>query len=337
MRKWKPLLVLVISLGLHGCAGIYSVVEFEVLEPATVSFPDQVSQLLILNRAPLSFNVFTEEDRKGMDKNQLLILDTLICNSINRGLLHVLRQSPIERFHVPIWLSERRGDTTLMEDMVLTKREVAAMCDKMDGDAVISLEFYSMDLDEAYDYYTDAPGLVQNHYFQISNSVKWFIYLPGNPRPFDKYAMEDTLFFPEVLNGQVTQTPTTLQMIRESFYESGVKYGMYLVPVWIQTSRSLYKGNEDSLRHASKYTDKGEWTQAYKIWENLSISLDSTLASKALHNMAIYWELEDNLELASLLVDQALEHDTLEVVRLYREELNTRIDNRKEVINQVRF
>jgi len=326
-----------LGLGLHGCAGIYSVVEFEVLEPATVSFPDQVSRLLILNRAPLSFNVFTEKDREGMDNNQLLILDTLICNSLNRGLLHVLRQSPIERFHVPVWISERRKDTVLMEDMVLTKREVAAICDNMNGDALISLEFYSMDLDETYDYYTDAPGLAQNHYYQISNIVKWFIYLPGSPRPFDEYAMEDTLFFPDVVNGQFNQAPTTLQMIRESFFESGMKYGRYLVPVWIQASRSLYKGKEDFLRLASKHTDKGEWTQAYKIWENLAVSEDTTLASKALHNMAIYWELEDNLDSASLLVDQALEHDTLEAVRFYREELDTRLENRKEVINQVKY
>lgn len=196
---------------------MYSVVEFEVLEPATVSFPDQVSQLLILNRAPLSFSVFSEEDREGMDKRQLLILDTLISNSINRGLLHVLKQSPIERFHRPIWLDERRGDTALMEDLVLTKREVAAMCDYMDGDAVISLEFYSMDLDSDYDYYIDAP-VVQNHYYQVSNNVQWFIYLPGSPRPFDKYTMADTLYFPDVINGEVMEFPTTLEMIRKSFF-----------------------------------------------------------------------------------------------------------------------
>ena len=312
-------------------------VEFEVLEPATVSFPDQVSQLLILNRAPLSFSVFSEENRDGMDKKQLLILDTLISNSINRGLLEVLRQSPIERFHVPIWLTERRGDTVSMEDMVLTKREVAALCDNMDGDAVISLEFYSMDLDSNYDYYTDAPGVVQNHYYQVSNIVQWFIYLPGSPRPFDKYSMADTLFFSNVIDGQYMQTQTTLDMIRESFYKSGMKYGRYLVPVWTQASRSLYKGKSDSLRRASKLTDQGEWEQALSIWENLAVSEDSTLASKALNNMAIYYELEDNLDTAILLVNQALEFDSLEIVRSYREELDTRIENRKEVIDQIKF
>jgi len=329
-------LLLVLGLGLQGCAGIYSVVEFEVLEPATVSFPDQVSQLLILNRAPLSFNVFSEEDREGMNKRQLLILDTLISNNINRGLLHVLKQSPIERFHMPIWLDERRGDTALMEDLVLTKREVAAMCDYMSGDAVISLEFYSMDLDSNYDYYTDAP-VVQNHYYQVSNMVKWFIYLPGNPRPFDKYSMADTLYFPDIIDGQVMESATTLQMIRESFFKSGIKYGRYLVPVWIQASRSLYKGKEDSLRRASKLTDRGEWEQALSIWENLAAAEDSTLVSKALNNMAVYYELEDNLDTASILVNQALEYDSLEIVRFYREELDTRLENRKEVINQVKY
>jgi hypothetical protein len=79
------------SLVFHGCAGIYNVVEFEILEPASVSLPEYVQQLIILNRAPLSMNVLKEEDRKLLTYDQLIILDTLIVNNLQRGLLEVLR------------------------------------------------------------------------------------------------------------------------------------------------------------------------------------------------------------------------------------------------------
>ena len=90
------------------------------------------------------------------------------------------------------------------------------------------------------------------------------------------------------------------------------------------------------MRLASELTSQGEWDRAYEIWERLTDSGDSTMASKALNNMAIYYELEDNLDSASMLLDIALEYDTLEVVRFYKEELDIRILNRDEVLMQVR-
>jgi hypothetical protein len=108
------------------------------------------------------------------------------------------------------------------------------------------------------------------------------------------------------------------------------------VPVWYQTSRVLYRGRNDSLKQAAKYTDEGDWEQAYSIWSNMSTLEDSTAVAKAYHNMAVYLELEDNLDSASVMLDLALAHDTLEVDTTYREELDVRILNRKDIIKQLR-
>jgi hypothetical protein len=321
----------------HGCGSTRSVVEFEVLEPATISFPDGVNQLLILNRAPLTMDVISEKNREGLDERDLVILDTLISNSTLRGLLHVIRSSPVKRFQYPFFLSARRQDTLFSKDLILTKREVSSLCERAEADAVISLEKYTMAAEEHYDFYNDEDGIgeVQNHYYIFSNRLKWAIYLPGMPRPFDEYSMVDTLYFSRIRDGVFTGTPSSAEMIRELFYESGMRYGRYLVPVWVSASRALYRGKGDSLRQASRYTNRGNWELAYAIWKQLAGSGDSTLAAKALHNMAVYYELEDNLDSASLLVDRALGYDSLEMVRSYREELDIRLMNRKEVIDQV--
>jgi hypothetical protein len=330
---------MVLLLGLHGCGGMYSIVEFEVLEPATIHFPDQINQILVLNRAPLTLDAFREEDRVGMRSEHLRILDTLICSNINRGLLEVLRQSPVRSFRVPIWLSDRRGDTTNLEDLILTRREVESICRREGGDAIISLESYSMDIDEQYEYYTDAtedaPDEIMAHYYQVSNKVLWYIYLPGNPKPFDRYTTIDTLYFPRIVDGLFMNSPSIAQMIRDLFFESGLKYGKYLVPIWINASRILFKGRGDSLRMASELTREGNWDEAYLIWEELSRSKDSTIASKALHNMAVYHELEDDLDSASFLIDMALQYDSLDAVKEYRDEMDVRLLNRNQVIEQV--
>ncbi len=333
----SSMLVLLAGLLLaHGCASIYSVVEFEVLEPATVSLPENVNQLIILNRAPLTLDSFEEEDRKGMGGEQLFVLDTLIVNSMNRGLLDVLRQSPIERFHVPIWIADRRIDTSLMNDLILTRREVDALCKEMKADAILSLESYSMDFNQKGYYFMDAPGVPVTKYYEVSDKVSWMIYLPGSPKPFDTYTIADTLFFTEILDGEIVNNFTAATMIRETFYHSGARYGRYLVPVWVRTTRSLYRGKEDSLKQAAKQTDLGEWDKAYSIWKMLTESEDSTLVSKAYHNMAVYCELEDNLDSANLFISRAMEFDPLDEVKAYQEEMEMRMLNRRELYKQVR-
>ncbi len=334
-RAHAVILAFISLLLMHGCASIYSVVEFEVLEPATVSFPDHVDQLLIVNRAPFTMDVFSEEDRGGMEREHLIIIDTLISNNTLRGLGAVLKESPIENFHHPIWFSERRMDTAALSDMILTKPEVISLCERYGADALISFESYTLDLGEHYDYYSDASGQIQNHYYEFSNEVKWNIHLPVSPKPFDTYVTIDTIYFSNVQNGELVPVPSTTGMIAELFYSSGTKYGRYLVPVWYQTSRTLYKGKGDLLKQASKYTDRGEWEDAFAIWSNLTTSPDSTLVSKAYHNMAIFYELEDNLDSASYMVNMALVYDSLAVVENYREEIEIRILNQKEVRNQV--
>jgi len=332
----KILVTLLVVLGLNSCAGIYSVVDFEVLEPATVSFPDDVGQLIILNRAPLSLDVLQEEDRQEMEREHLFIIDTTVSMNIFRGLLGVLQQSPIKQFHTPFWLSERRADTASLDDLILTKREVTMLCNTYGADAIISLELYLLDLNRHLVPYSNGSDLLQTSYYEASNKLSWNIYLPGNPKPFNSYTTIDTLYYTDMMNGQSQPVPTGLEMVSELFYESGMKYGRYLAPVWTNTSRMLYKGKGDSLKLASKHTSRGEWDMAYEIWKGLTVAGDSTQASKAYNNMAIYYELEDNLDSASHLLDRALEYDTLEAVRFYREELDIRILNRNELQKQVK-
>ena len=326
---------MLVLLLMSGCAGIYSMVEFEVLEPATVSLPEEVNQLIVLNRAPLSMHSFEAKDVEGLEQKHLMILDTLIVKSIQRGLLTVFRESPIERFHFPYWVDVRREDTTNLEAMLLTRREVEDICLENGADAILSLESYSMDYEGHVQTYVDSY-LTETAYFEISTIIKWIIYMPGNPRPFDHYTMEDTLYFTEVLDGEILHRYTTALMISESFEKSGRKYGKYLVPVWNRTSRNLYKGKEESLKKASKQTNRGHWDQAYEIWEDLSETEDNTTAAKALYNMAIFHELDDQLDSAGYLVNEALKRDTLDLIRTYKEEIDTRILNQRELIKQVR-
>ena len=332
-------MVFMAALVFHGCAPTFSVVEFEVLEPATVNFPSYVKRLIILDRAPVTLDVFDPKDRSGMTQEHLGIIDTIISNAIMDGIEEILEQSPFERFSVPVLTSETRTDTAGLDDLILTKREVVDLCERYGGDAVVSLEYYYLDLDERREYY---PGtLIQDtqslwtHYYIVSNETRWIIYLPESPTPFDTYRMNDTLYFTDYIDGEFKVIPDVPGMIRETFRYSGEKYGRYLVPVWNRASRILFRGKEESLKEAARYTDQGEWDQAFTLWSGLIGSEDSSLVSKAYHNMAVYYELEDKLDSADMLAGMATRYDTLEIIENYKEELETRLENKREIMKQL--
>ncbi len=332
-------LALLVALVLRGCMTTYSLVEFEVLEPATVDFPPRVERLILLDRAPVTVDAFDPKDRTGMKPEHLLVIDTIISNAVMEGTSSILNMSPTERFSDPVILNEYRTDTAGLDDLILTKREVAELCGQYGADAVVSLEYYSLDLDERREYY---PGsLIEDleslwaHYYIISNETRWIIYLPGSPTPFDRYRMRDTLYFADYVEGEFRQIPEVPGMIRETFRYSGEKYGRYLVPVWTRASRILFRGREKPLKEAAKLTDQGEWDQAYLIWQGLLGGEDSTVVSKAYHNLAVYYELEDKLDSANILAGLAVRYDTLEAVANYKEELETRLLNKQEILKQL--
>lgn len=320
---------------MHSCAGIYSVVEFEVLEPATVSLPEEVDRIIVLNRAPLTLQSFDKEDVDGLEHEHLVVLDTLIVRSIQRGLLNVFRESPVNRFQNPIWVDARRQDTARLKDLQLTRREVDDICHKNGGDAILSMEYYTMGYEEHGQSLSDSYFMATK-YYEVSSEISWVIYLPGSPRPFDAYKMVDTLYFTEVLDGEYIRHFSATELLTETFYKSGRKYGRYLVPVWNQTTRNIYKGKGEALRKASKMTSKGDWDSAYEMWDELSQKEDRTSAAKALYNMAIFHELEDQLQEASRLANEAFRKDTIELIRSYKEEIDTRLMNQKELNKQVR-
>ena len=79
MRKYTLVSAI---LFLYGCAASYTTVSFEILEPAVVSLPDYVKHAGIMNRAPISLNMFDSADVHNLTAEQLIMVDTLISNNI---------------------------------------------------------------------------------------------------------------------------------------------------------------------------------------------------------------------------------------------------------------
>ncbi|MBN1132664.1 MAG: hypothetical protein JXA39_06300 [Bacteroidales bacterium] len=306
--------------------------SFEILEPATVVFPESVSQIVIMNRSPVSLDLFQEEDVRNLTRDQLLIVDTLISASIFRGLNEVLSTSEIKTFKNPLWISRRRSDTTGL-NIPLTKREVNNIMMEYDCDAIISMEYYNLDVGEFMEYSSELEIL--GMYYVTTNRIKWAVYLINHPRPFDEYTTRDTLYFQYYSNGNFLEPISSVEIIRQTAMESGRSFGNYLIPTWTPITRILYKGKEKELKETNRYTDAGKWDKAYESWNRLLVGADSVVAAKAAYNMAVYHELEDDLTGAIKFVKLSEALNFTELAESFKEDLEIRLLNKQQIIEQL--
>lgn len=328
LKLLKKIFLLAAILILHGCSVSYQLVEFESLEPSKVNFPEDVRQLLIINRLPVSFTLLDSSDLSKLSRNQVLGLDTMVSKNVFLGLFELLKLSPLECFHWPIWDTERQSDLMVKHDVRLTKREVIDLCARNSADAIVSLESCSMEIDFKGYYW---HGYVLNSpIYQTILKTAWTVYLPQNPRPYHEYAsidsLKDVAFY-----GKLDFS----KMIREVSFKSGYNYGKFITPVWKQTRRKLYVNGETKLRRGGRKTGEGDWEKAFEIWNDLSLSGKSNSRAKALYNMAVYYELGDQLDSASFCLDRALSLDTLSMIGEYHEEIDTRLQKQKILLEQV--
>jgi hypothetical protein len=280
-----------------------------------------------MNRLPPTHNFVDSTVLPKLSKPQLSSLDTLISHNVLRGLNHKLRQSPIWTFGFPIWYTERQSDLLASSNDKLTKREVNDLCRAHGTDAVVSLEScLLLASPDGYTYFQDKLTPI----LRARLNTGWTIYLPGNPRPYFEYHTTDTLYY--ALRGT---DRLVSEMIRKVSYQSGSKFGRVLTPVWAKEERNLYARGSRDLRKGSQYTAEGDWEKAYDRWLVQSASKRDKNRAKALYNLAVYYELEDNLDSAWHCITKSVSSDSLDLIVSYKKELDTRLKNKQTIGNQV--
>lgn len=310
-------------------------VSFEVLEPAEITFPDNVSQLLVMHRLPGAHMLMDSVSLSTFGRKHFYGMDTLIAFNIYRGLYSCLQQSPVYSHKWPKWTFEIQTDIQASRNLRLNKREVAELCRKNYADAIVCLESCKLHL--RLEDTTYVRGEIYQPHFRGSLRSHWVVYLPDRPKPFQELDITDTI------DHWIWRKRTNaFEIVRKTAQENGRRFGEKVTPHWENSGRPIYSGSHALLHKASTETDMGNWDKALENWSKLAESGSRYNRAKALYNMAVYYELEDNLDKAANLLDTAailqegsvfLKKDTL--ITYYRGEMHRRIDYRKSILQQV--
>ncbi len=334
--KGKILLMLSLVPLLTGCAGSSSFVTFEVLQPADITYPQTVSKVGYLNRSPLSRHAFSKVNQKGLDPVALRIVDSIVSNNVRKGFYEGKQLTELTFMEdIPLY-NARRTDT------VGKAKPLGAFTQKQvfrdaggNIDALVVLEYYYADLGKTYPAYDFMVGDYIEE-FKLDMTILWRVYTDDRVSPIDEYLQQDTLYY---MNRQSSPSSTYLtpaDILRDGSQEMGFRYGLRHIPKWREVSRVIFRGGSKELRAAADLTDLGNWDEAAGLWVPLIRNEDPKVAAKACHNLAVHYELLDDIVTASNYINRASELWDNKTTERYSEALKKRQKNQQELQQQVR-
>jgi len=165
MRGWALILFL-----LAGCVPM-SEIEIQVMDPAEVTFPMEVQQLVFLDRSV--FPHLYHHDSSKWSIEEYNILDTIMGNWIFKGVRATMMGSPLFDFDTIKIIRARRMDTAMFLKP-MTSAEMLHLKSIHNADAMISLEYYHVK-DSARVINTQLEFL-DGAYLGLYSTTVWRIY-----------------------------------------------------------------------------------------------------------------------------------------------------------------
>ncbi len=335
MTKLKNLIIIFFFVSLlNSCEGTKSVISFEILEPAAITYPTNVKKIGYLNRSPLSFTSFEQIDVQSLNDTDLYMLDTMISRSMTRGFEEGKSVTSLPYMDSILYLTARKKDT-LSREALLPKAWVMNICHEYNLDALISFDYYIIKIIEFINYNIVGSQMLKDYVFVPE--VRWTLYIPEKEEPLDIYTFNDTLYFVSQDTFPSEKYLSAVDMIRMGVTDVGYTYGIRNVPVWNEITRIVFVGYDKELRLARSFTDKGDWDSAMNIWEMNLASEDVRMAAKSAHNLAVYYELEDDLVKAMEYSKKANSLWPSPRIEFYTQELEIRLLNKMDIYKQVRI
>jgi hypothetical protein len=274
----------VISVLFTSCSEGY--LNISVLHPAEITLPAGVSNVTVYNR------VFNGK-QNGINDSALTAQHDPYKDypgtkeSYLTGIYETVTKSP--RFRKVTLSDSSYGYTT--EGDSVDWPLISTICERDSSDALIVLtRNIGSDTVNVYSF------VYCYIYYTIINEHSWSIYYPAD-RSVISFALKDTLKWEGTNENCDPEIPGIYSLLSEACYNSGIRAGLYIAPYWEENiPRVIFTGFNRELSKAENLVNKNMWYEAGQIWNRLSESGNRRISAKAAFNIALAYEIDDNLE-----------------------------------------
>lgn len=329
--------IILIAFIFHSCKPT-ELVYISVLEPAPVTLPPNIKNVIVVNRSLASdqtkaidvVDKFLALEGPNLDKDGGLasitgLGDELMKNNRFTGVKALnnteLRTNSPGQFPAPLpW------------DVV------ERICRENSADALFSLELFDAESKISYAAIPvtintplgNVPGI--EHQANMLTTVKtgWRIYDPAGKNIVDEFPIARNISYSgKGINPMVAAAGfiNRKEAVKEVGNKVGHAYAMRIIPYWIRVSRDYYVKGTDNFKMARRKAQTGNWNDAGDLWQKETTNPDRNIAGRACYNMAIISEINGNLDQAIQWSQKAYENYNNRLALYYVNILKNRKSN----------
>ena len=302
-----PLVFLVLFLS---CRSSYYQLEIEVQEPALITFPIDIKELIIINNTvqhPKDVNIIRTYQEIAIEGDIYdLDIDSLSWTAAISLSSHVKNAAFFDEIF--LYNERTREDDNWITTIPLAEEFRNDIFNTQGFDGIVSIDRFLFKLDQ----HVKPNSIVTNHIdIKAEGQLTCSIYLYNRERPLTTFTISDSLSYKWTDYGD---SVTIFKEIPENFlydlaYNMGEKLAHSIVPSWFRETRIIYAGIEARMQEAYRYSKNGRWSVAESIWLNeYEKKSKESDKGKIANNIALANEMQDRLEEALSWAEKAKEH-----------------------------
>lgn len=289
MKKSVSLIMILAAGAMIASCSSLQTISLDQLQAAEVSFPEAVRKVAVINNMPV---LEAKDDHKtitpDLEGDGKIAAEALAENIANVNYFDqvVICDSVF-----------RAKDEIPRVNVILTKDEIRQLTEDLGVDMLLSLDRIHIQTKPGVIFYPDYPMPIDAVDAIISPIVR--LYIPTRDKPLFVIAKQDTISW------EIDPTLSDKKIVKEaSEYAASIPVEI-LLPHWNEVTRFYYDGGNVEMRDAGVCLRENDWEGAYDLWKMSYEKKKGQQKMKAAFNIALYYEMKDDLEKADEWMENA--------------------------------
>lgn len=289
MKNKLSYLWICLLMGLFPSCTTVQIASFERLQPASVSFPEQIRRVGIVNAMPVMDQGNKEE---GHSVNVLEGDGALSADALAKEIAAADYFDEVVICDSAIW------QKSLPMQEPLSAVKVDSLSRMLDVDMLLVMERVHVQLSEGV---MVIPGLMTT-VSSIDGVITPLLraYVPGRNAPLFSISKSDTICWekgPSLTRGQI---------VKDASEYAATMPMENLLPYWLEMQRYYFDGGSVEMRDAGVYVRESNWADAGQLWKQVYDTKKGMPKMRAAFNLALFYEVQDDLEQAQTYLNEAI-------------------------------
>ncbi|NDV77499.1 DUF6340 family protein [Dysgonomonas sp. 511] len=330
--KIKLLFTIIPIIIFYSCAST-RYLTIDIREPAYVSFPAEVTKVVIVDNSSPDLQGNKDDSRTGIlpvDSAREILVESLT--------LFMNEENYFSEVELYPYKTNRNREVT-----PLTKRKIEHICKEKGANALISLDLFAIaaEIEAGDNAYFSYYSVLQTKLGTIFR-----VFSPQGEEYSTAFAYVDSLFRTDERDWSRLKSNSSAinELLVETVVTGADKLTSYFIPSWKKQERWFYTDNSSQMKAAQTSLESGDWTNAAKIWGDLhgkesNVNKKVKLAS----NLALANEYLDDIGNAvawintafDLLTGKNMSSELPLQILSYKNILENRQKNRPKLLEQL--